>query len=50
MHAAALLQHRRRIAKGIATGMEILHSKGVIHCDLKPSNVLVLEAEVRKHC
>jgi serine/threonine protein kinase len=34
--------HQRQIARDIAAGMEYIHSKGIIHCDLKPGNVLLV--------
>jgi serine/threonine protein kinase len=30
------------IAKQIAGGMVAVHEKGVVHCDLKPENIMVL--------
>ncbi|KAF7224584.1 receptor-interacting serine/threonine-protein kinase 3 [Nothobranchius furzeri] len=32
-----------RLAHQVALGMNFLHSKGVLHCDLKPSNVLLTD-------
>ncbi|XP_057792641.1 mitogen-activated protein kinase kinase kinase 18-like [Salvia miltiorrhiza] len=31
----------RRYARGIVIGLEHLHSRGIVHCDIKGSNVLV---------
>jgi serine/threonine protein kinase len=41
-----LLTRQRQIAVDIATGMEHLHSVGIVHCDLKPKNVLLVIVEV----
>ena len=30
-----------RVAEGVANGMAYLHRKGVLHCDLKTSNILI---------
>lgn len=41
-----------RLAHEVALGMNFLHSKKLVHCDLKPSNVLLnedLHAKVRCH-
>ena len=33
----------RRLTSGILHGLAFMHAKGVVHCDLKPENVLVAE-------
>jgi serine/threonine protein kinase len=33
------------IAIQIASGMEAIHTKSLVHCDLKPANILVKLAE-----
>ena len=32
-----------RIIRECATGIEFLHSLGVVHCDIKPRNVLLTD-------
>ena len=36
-----LREHGPRMVKEILTGLEFLHSQGILHRDLKPSNILV---------
>lgn len=37
----------RALARQIASGVAYLHEHGVVHCDLKPSNILVEAPAVR---
>jgi len=49
--AAALpLQLVLSLALGVARGVEFLHSRGVVHRDLKPDNVLLTENNEAKLC
>lgn len=32
-----------KIATGLASGLEAIHRKNVVHCDLKPANVMIAE-------
>jgi serine/threonine protein kinase len=41
---------RAKIVVGIALGMAYLHSKSVLHCDLKPANVLIDQAMRPRIC
>lgn len=36
-----LIKDKEAILRGIARGLSYLHNKGIIHCDLKPTNVLL---------
>ena len=36
-----------QVARDVADGMDYLHSQGILHVDIKPSNVL-LEAPMRR--
>jgi tRNA A-37 threonylcarbamoyl transferase component Bud32 len=39
-----------RLADGIATGLSFAHSRGIIHADLKPSNILLDQDDRPKIC
>jgi tetratricopeptide (TPR) repeat protein len=41
------LEQRLRLFREFCHGVEHAHRRGVIHCDLKPSNLLVVEVEGR---
>lgn len=40
----------RHIIRGVAAGLQHLHESGVVHCDIKPTNVLLLERHQAKIC
>ncbi|XXQ35036.1 Protein kinase domain-containing protein [Plasmodiophora brassicae] len=40
----------RLFAKDIACGLQYVHSKQIVYCDLKPSNILLTEFAVLKLC
>jgi serine/threonine protein kinase len=37
-----------KIIKQIARGLEKAHSKGIVHCDIKPSNIIITDDKVAK--
>ena len=39
-----------RLADGIATGLAFAHSRGIVHADLKPSNIMLDQNERPKIC
>jgi serine/threonine protein kinase len=45
--AGLSLDKSRRLAIELATGIQYLHSQSVVHCDLKPENVLVHKGQIK---
>ena len=43
MPSKTTLDDFRRIAAQVLTGLEYLHEEKVVHCDVKPQNVMVAE-------
>ncbi|KAF9983554.1 hypothetical protein BGZ75_005002, partial [Mortierella antarctica] len=41
---------KTRIAKDISLGLAYLHSKGIIHCDIKSANILLTEHKEARIC
>jgi len=41
MHHPLSLEQKQQIAKDIAIGLDYIHKRGVVHCDLKSGNILI---------